>query len=500
MSMKEKPIVHSALGVCLSASMLLSGCGLVSYRPNQTLLGGSASGTVSAVKVHSSFENGETDLAASDGSTEEARTKRRVLSLVRALKRDFAESVDDISDLTKECSEKGTVVTLEYDTDAYIPELHESLHKSLMAYLPYGYDETKQYDVLYLLHGSSDYEDAAQFWLLDFGASTRAVLDNMIQRKLCKPVIVVCPTYYCMTEIPAEEEAPSSEASGTEDADNGYGYDYDYDPNMVWQLSAQDGEIPEEEEENTLSLNPSLVRTSYAPRILYAPEYIQPSELSIPEASAELSWDTPVPQEAELEPEYVLPSEEYASIAPEETPATDAFLPETEEQEIVSAQPYEGTEADGVELAGLAAETMAQDWELLPPEENSTDFLAAVSPEDEAAVLPAAEETMSPAPEEPDGREEPQTESPAPEEPDGREEPQAESSAPEQPDDREEPQAESPAPEQPDDREEPQAESSAPEEPDDREEPQAESSAPEQPDDREEPQAESSAPEQGAGI
>ena len=100
----------------------------------------------------------------------------------------------------EECSEKGTVETLRYTCHSYALEAvtGESdimVEKSMNVYLPYGYDDNKEYDVLYLLHGTGGFED---YWIGDSstGRITCNVLDNMIQRKECKPVIVVSPTYY----------------------------------------------------------------------------------------------------------------------------------------------------------------------------------------------------------------------------------------------------------------------------------------------------------------
>ena len=71
----------------------------------------------------------------------------------------WAENSDTILALQQECEHKGEVVTLDYTAPAYaINEVlgrHEKLNKSVTVYLPYGYDETQQYDVLYLLHGGS---------------------------------------------------------------------------------------------------------------------------------------------------------------------------------------------------------------------------------------------------------------------------------------------------------------------------------------------------------
>ncbi|MBC8613049.1 MULTISPECIES: esterase family protein [Clostridia] len=106
------------------------------------------------------------------------------------------------------CDEQGTVETLEYDTPAYavneILGTDETIHKSLHVYLPYNYDETKQYNILYLMHGGGDNQE---FWLGDdnggrpvFGETTRNVLDNMIKEGICDPVIVVTPTFYSPVE------------------------------------------------------------------------------------------------------------------------------------------------------------------------------------------------------------------------------------------------------------------------------------------------------------
>ena len=134
------------------------------------------------------------------------------------------------------CDEQGTVDTLEYDTPAYavnaVLGTDETIHKSLHVYLPYNYDETKQYNILYLMHGGGDNQE---FWLGDdnggrpvFGESTRNVLDNMIKEGLCDPVIVVTPTFYSPVdgkEI-TEEQAAEYGASVGEDNANSDAYLY----------------------------------------------------------------------------------------------------------------------------------------------------------------------------------------------------------------------------------------------------------------------------------
>lgn len=108
------------------------------------------------------------------------------------------ENSETILALQKECDQKGTVVTLEYTCPAYaINEVlgkDETLEKSVRVYLPYGYDETQQYDVLYLLHGTGGNDE---YWLTKekTGVPTVNVLDNMIAQGICKPLIVVTPDW-----------------------------------------------------------------------------------------------------------------------------------------------------------------------------------------------------------------------------------------------------------------------------------------------------------------
>ena len=119
---------------------------------------------------------------------------------------DFGTKNNSIDDLKQPCDQQGTVVELEYDTPAYAVNdllgLDETLHKKVCVYLPYGYDESKQYNILYLLHGTEGDTDGPmeEFWLKQWGDQTLPVLDNMIAQGLCDPVIVVTPTYYSRVE------------------------------------------------------------------------------------------------------------------------------------------------------------------------------------------------------------------------------------------------------------------------------------------------------------
>ena len=89
------------------------------------------------------------------------------------------------------CPQPGRVEELTYETRAYASDGH-SVTKRAYVYLPYGYTEAEQYDILYLLHGTGDDE---AYWLVKYGYN-KTMLDNLIYYGDIRPVIVVTPTWY----------------------------------------------------------------------------------------------------------------------------------------------------------------------------------------------------------------------------------------------------------------------------------------------------------------
>ena len=87
-----------------------------------------------------------------------------------------------------------------YTTSDYVDGREGTFAKCMQVYFPYGYDENKQYDVLFLLHVRQHDE---RFWLEqrhEYGGtgavSVVSLLDNMIERGLCRPMIVVAVNGY----------------------------------------------------------------------------------------------------------------------------------------------------------------------------------------------------------------------------------------------------------------------------------------------------------------
>ncbi len=84
----------------------------------------------------------------------------------------------------REASQRGTVSHVWYDSALL------GINRRLTVYTPYGYETSKKvkYPVLYLLHGAGGDEEA---WS-SMGRAAQ-ILDNLIEKGLAKPMIVVMP-------------------------------------------------------------------------------------------------------------------------------------------------------------------------------------------------------------------------------------------------------------------------------------------------------------------
>jgi enterochelin esterase-like enzyme len=92
---------------------------------------------------------------------------------------------------------QGKLEEITYETHDYLSGGNPKrvITKHAMVYVPYGYDPTKKYNIIYLMHGmGGNY----QTWL---GSSTsprmgKNYLDHMIQNHKMPQTLVVTPTYY----------------------------------------------------------------------------------------------------------------------------------------------------------------------------------------------------------------------------------------------------------------------------------------------------------------
>lgn len=83
--------------------------------------------------------------------------------------------------------EPGEIVKVEYTTNAY----GEPLTGWVNVYVPYGYDASKQYNIIYFLHGTNEDQNS-------FIGDERAknAMDNIIEAGITDPFLMVFPTYY----------------------------------------------------------------------------------------------------------------------------------------------------------------------------------------------------------------------------------------------------------------------------------------------------------------
>lgn len=97
---------------------------------------------------------------------------------------------------------------------------------SLNVYLPYGYDENKQYNIFYLMHGGGENENT----IFSNDVKLNNILDHMIMNGELEPLIVVTPTFnkcaadkfydeFRKSVVPFVEGKYSTYAKSTSDAD-----------------------------------------------------------------------------------------------------------------------------------------------------------------------------------------------------------------------------------------------------------------------------------------
>ena len=96
----------------------------------------------------------------------------------------------------EDASESGTLEEFYYDTyeSTTYDEKSKPLRKRSIVYLPYGYDENKEYDILYLMHGGWS-DETTSLGTPDNPGVFKNVIDNAIQNGEIRPIIIVCPTY-----------------------------------------------------------------------------------------------------------------------------------------------------------------------------------------------------------------------------------------------------------------------------------------------------------------
>ncbi len=92
--------------------------------------------------------------------------------------------------LTLRVIECGTIEKISYTTYDYYGDGSE-IEKYANVYLPYGYDEEKKYNVLYLMHGIGG--DENEWGMTGSASKVKIIMDNLIYNGDIEPFIVVTP-------------------------------------------------------------------------------------------------------------------------------------------------------------------------------------------------------------------------------------------------------------------------------------------------------------------
>ena len=87
---------------------------------------------------------------------------------------------------------KGKIIKIKYPSKDYIKN-SKNIIKEAYVYTPYGYDENninKKYNIIYLMHG---WTMTAEHYI--FKCNITTILDNMIEKKIIEPLILVSATF-----------------------------------------------------------------------------------------------------------------------------------------------------------------------------------------------------------------------------------------------------------------------------------------------------------------
>lgn len=137
------------------------------------------------------------DVAEQNIKETEAQAEESTVELFSKNARDIPEELEVISaEYKKPAAQEGTLVRLDYETwESFSYEQHsQKLLKTAWVYLPYGYDESRAYNIFYLSHGGWSNEETV-LGTDKQPSELKYAIDHAIQDNRMKPMILVCPTY-----------------------------------------------------------------------------------------------------------------------------------------------------------------------------------------------------------------------------------------------------------------------------------------------------------------
>lgn len=146
--------------------------------------------------------NADTDSApaSSQPQSTEEETEPQTQEEAVTVPADSIPTLDEIREVPaaylQESDQPGTIERVDYQTASYT-DPDETQDKYAYIYIPYGYDETQQYDVLYLLHGGGGSVETC-FGGEGQSSELKRILDTLIANGEMEPLLVVTPTFYPM--------------------------------------------------------------------------------------------------------------------------------------------------------------------------------------------------------------------------------------------------------------------------------------------------------------
>jgi enterochelin esterase-like enzyme len=158
----------------------------------------------------------------------------------------IVEVVDSIpsEDLIIREEQNGTIQNISYKSKDYFGDGSDTT-KPAYVYLPYNYDENKQYNVLYLMHGIGGSEN--EWGMNNDSSRVKIMMDNLIYNGKIEPFIIVTPNGRSSADFSASSDFNSFYLFGQElrndlipYIDNNYSTFADYDESGYDLTKARD--------------------------------------------------------------------------------------------------------------------------------------------------------------------------------------------------------------------------------------------------------------------
>lgn len=129
---------------------------------------------------HKKVEEQQVKKYATDGIAEAIKQEKKVITDFQAIPAEYKVKIEN----------GGKIEHITYKTKNYFGDLSE-MEKKANVYIPAGYDPSKKYGVLYLMHGIGG--DENEWGMKDDDSLIKKIMDNLIAKGEIEPFIVITP-------------------------------------------------------------------------------------------------------------------------------------------------------------------------------------------------------------------------------------------------------------------------------------------------------------------